>query len=117
MDRLLCASKHNIFSVDYMSVETSKVDCSEAYKNPSCPYVTQINLNTNVSKNVEKTLIALMGEDGTGLNDGVIHQLLEKVNSLSKTRSINASWVSFWKPIAISVIITAITTYVITRFG
>jgi len=100
-----------------MTAEKSNVECGDAYKNPSCPYVTQINLNTNVSKNVEKTLIALMGEDGTGLNDGVIHQLLDKVNSLSKTRSVNASWVSFWKPIAVSVVITAITVYILTRFG
>jgi len=100
-----------------MSGKVNKVECEEAYTNPSCPYVTQINLNTNVSKNVEKTLIALMGEDGTGLNDGVIHQLLDKVNSLSKTRSVNASWVNFWKPIAVSVVITAITVYILTRFG
>ena len=100
-----------------MTVDKGNVECDEAYKNPRCPYVTQINLNTNVSKNVEKTLIALMGEDGTGLNDGVIHQLLDKVNSLSKTRSVNASWISFWKPVVISVVITTITTYFIVKFG
>ena len=32
------------------------VDCSEAYKNPSCPYVTQININTTCMKQVDKAL-------------------------------------------------------------
>jgi hypothetical protein len=100
-----------------MPIEMDKVECLDAYKNPSCPYVTQININTNCMKNVEKTLIALMGEDGTGLNEGVIHEVLDKLSSLMKTRSVNASWVSFWKPVAVSVVITAITTFLITRFG
>lgn len=33
-------------------------------------------------KNVEKTLIALMGTDGTGLNNGVIHRILSKLEHL-----------------------------------
>ncbi len=100
-----------------MSQETGSVECDEAYENPSCPYVTRININTNCMKNVEKTLIALMGSDGTGLNDGVIHEILTGLNSLKKTRGINASWVSFLKPVAVSVVITAVTTYLIARFG
>ena len=55
------------------------VDCSEAYKNPSCPYVTQININTSCMKQVDKALISLLGEDGTGLNSGVIHRMLQKL--------------------------------------
>jgi hypothetical protein len=35
-------------------------DCSEAYKNPSCPYVTQININTSCMKQVDKALISLL---------------------------------------------------------
>jgi hypothetical protein len=35
------------------------VECSEAYKNPSCPYVTQININTACMKQVDKALIVL----------------------------------------------------------
>ena len=45
------------------------VDCSEAYKNPSCPYVTQININTACMKQVDKALISLLGEDRT---DGLL---------------------------------------------
>jgi hypothetical protein len=55
---------------------SEEVDCSEAYKNPSCPYVTQININTACMKQVDKALISLLGKDGTGLNDGVIHRML-----------------------------------------
>jgi hypothetical protein len=41
-------------------------DCLEAYTNPSCPYVTQININTACMKQVDKALISLLGEDRTG---------------------------------------------------
>jgi hypothetical protein len=44
-------------------------DCLEAYTNPSCPYVTQININSACMKQVDKALISLLGKDGTGLND------------------------------------------------
>jgi len=57
-------------------------DCLEAYKNPSCPYVTQININTACMKQVDKALISLLGKDGTGLNDGVIHRMLQKLDDL-----------------------------------
>jgi hypothetical protein len=39
------------------------VDCSEAYKNPSCPYVTQINQH---SSDVNQIKTALVGEDLQG---------------------------------------------------
>ena len=100
-----------------MLSNTDEEECEIAYENPRCPYVTQINLNTGCVKNVEKTLTALMGEDGTALNQGAIHDIMEKLNSLTKTRSITASWLNFWKPILIAVIITALTTYLIVRFG
>jgi|GEM_PF-4820168 hypothetical protein len=35
-------------------------------------------------RNVEKTLVALMGEDGTGLNSGVIFKILDKLDRLEK---------------------------------
>ncbi|MDT8781753.1 MAG: hypothetical protein IAX22_03785 [Candidatus Bathyarchaeota archaeon] len=37
--------------------------------------MTQININTAFMKQVEKALISLLGKDGTGLNDGVIHRM------------------------------------------
>jgi len=92
-------------------------ECEYAYSNPKCPYVTQINLNMNAMQNVNKTLAALMGADGTGLNSGVIHEILTKLNSLSTSGKVAASWLSFLKPIAVSVAITAVTTYLIARFG
>ena len=58
------------------------VDCSEAYKNPSCPYVTQININTACMKQVDKALTSLLGKDGTGLNSGVIHRMFLKLDDL-----------------------------------
>jgi hypothetical protein len=92
-------------------------ECSDAYRNPKCPYVTVINLNSNCLKNVDRTLIALMGVDGTGLNSGVIHEILTKLNGLNTSGKVAASWLSFLKPIAVSVAITAVTTYLIARFG
>jgi len=93
------------------------VECSEAYKNPSCPYVTQININTRCMKQVDKALISLLGEDTTGLNSGVIHRMLQKLDDLEAKNKVSASWLDLIKPIAISVIITALTTYILTRFA
>jgi len=100
-----------------MSGEMSKVECAVAFSNPACPYITQINLNTNCMTNVDKALGALLGEDGTALNSGVIFKILKKLDGLEKTRVVAASWISFIKPIILSVAITAITTYFIVKFG
>ena len=93
------------------------VDCSEAYKNPSCPYVTQININSSCMKQVDRALISLLGKDGTGLNDGVIHRMLLKLDDLEAKNKVSASWIELIKPIAISVVITALSTYILTRFA
>ena len=100
-----------------MSDELSKAECEEAYENPVCPYVTQINLNTNCMKSIEKALSALLGEDGTALNSGVIFTILKKLDSLESSRKTTTSWLSVVKPVAISVVITAVTTYLLTRFA
>ena len=92
-------------------------ECSEAYKNPSCPYVTQININTSCMKQVDKALISLLGEDGTGLNSGVIHRMLLKLDDLEAKNKVSASWLDLIKPIAVSVVITALTTYLLTRIA
>jgi hypothetical protein len=92
-------------------------DCSEAYKNPSCPYVTQININTICMKQVDKALISLLGEDTTGLNSGVIHRMLLKLDDLEAKNKVSASWLDLVKPVAVSVAITALTTYILTRFA
>jgi hypothetical protein len=92
-------------------------ECSEAYKNPSCPYVTQININTSCMKQVDKALISLLGEDTTGLNSGVIHRMLLKLDDLEAKNKVSASWLDLIKPIAVSVVITALTTYILTRFA
>ena len=72
--------------------ESDVDDCSEAYKNPSCPYVTQININTACMKQVDRALISLLGKDGTGLNDGVIHRMLLKLDDLEAKNKVSASW-------------------------
>jgi hypothetical protein len=77
------------------------VDCSEAYKNPSCPNVTQININTACMKQVDKALISLLGKDGTGLNDGVIHRMLLKLDELEAKNKVSASWLDLIKPVAV----------------
>ena len=97
--------------------EVEIADCSEAYKNLSCPYVTQINIKTSCMEQVDKALISLLGKDGTGLNDGVIHRMLLKLDDLEAKNKVSASWLDLVKPIAVSVVITALTTYLLTRFA
>ncbi len=99
-----------------MPDKLTKEECAVAYTNPACPYITQINLNTNCMANVDKALGALLGEDGTALNSGVIFKILKKLDSLEGSRKVSASWLGLLKPIAVSVIITALSTYIIARF-
>jgi hypothetical protein len=68
-------------------------------------------------KQVNKALISLLGKDGTGLNDGVIHRMLLKLDDFEAKNKVSASWLDLIKPIAISVVITALTTYILTRFA
>lgn len=92
-------------------------ECPKAYENPKCPYVTQININTNCMKNVEKSLTALLGEDGTGLNEGVIHTVLTKLDKLEDCQKVQRSWVENWKPViytAVGVVVTAFITWALT---
>jgi hypothetical protein len=56
---------------------------------------------------------ALLGEDGTGMNSGIVHE----ITLLKVDRNVSASWISFLKPVAVSVVSTAVLTYLITRFG
>lgn len=92
-------------------------ECPDAYKNPVCPYVTQINFNTNCMHNVEKALTALLGEDGTGLNTGVIHDIKLQLDCQDSRQKIETSWIENAKPIiytAIGVVVTAIITWALT---
>ena len=102
--------------------------CSDAYKNPHCPYITQINLNTQANAEsrqligqINKALESLLGEDLTGLNGGVIRTLFDKVSELAKCQqqertdaAIQKSWVSNLKAfgaLIASVAFTALFEY------
>lgn len=88
-------------------------ECEIAYSNPKCPYVTQINISTNSMKNVDKTLTALMGPDGTGLNSGVIHTILLKLDKLEDNQKVQHSWLENAKPYLVAVG-TAVLTFLVT---
>jgi len=97
-----------------MHMATNETDeCEIAYSNPKCPYVTQINISTNSMKNVDKTLTALMGPDGTGLNSGVIHAILLKLDRLEDNQKVQHSWVENAKPILL-VVASAAVTFLVT---
>lgn len=91
-------------------------ECEIAYSNPKCPYVTQINLSTNSMKNVDKTLTALMGTDGTGLNSGVIHTILLKLDKLEDSQQVQHSWIENAKPYLVAVGTAALTFLVTYTF-
>jgi hypothetical protein len=100
-----------------MSSPEESQECEIAYSNPKCPYVTQINLNTNSMLNVDKALTALLGNDYTGLNSGVIHKILSKLDKLENSQQVQRSWVNNWKPLfytAASVLVTAAITWLLT---
>ena len=69
---------------------------------PSCP---------EIKKKIDR---ALLGEDGTGLNGGIV----KAITDLQKKSKVSASWTSFVKPIALGTatsIITFLLTYALTQ--
>jgi len=92
--------------------------CPNACHNPSCPYLTQINENTQVTKQTRLALIALLGEDFTGLNSGIIRTILGKLDKLGTDRKVQKSWVDSFKPVVYSLIaagVTALIEYALLR--
>ena len=92
--------------------------CPSACRNPACPYLTQINENTEVTHQTRLALIALLGEDFTGLNSGIIRTILGKLDKLGTDRKVQRSWIDNAKPIVYSLIaagITALIEYALLR--
>lgn len=95
-----------------------KDQCPNACRNPTCPYLTQINENTQVTKQTQLALIALLGEDFTGLNSGIINTILRKLDRLVTQQKVQKSWIHNAKPIVYSLIaagITALIEYALLR--
>ena len=67
---------------------------------PSCP---------EIKRKIDRIDLALLGEDGTGLNGGIV----KAITDLQKKSNVSASWVSFAKPIAIGAV-TSIVTFLLT---
>jgi len=76
---------------------------SKLYANcPTCP---------ELKKEIDQIHRALLGEDGTGMKEGVIFELTQ---TKIKNR-VNASWINTIKPIA-TVIVTSVTTAAIMYY-
>ena len=67
---------------------------------PSCP---------EIKRKIDRIDLALLGEDGTGLNGGIV----KAITDLQKKNKVSASWISFAKPIAIGAV-TSIVTFLLT---
>jgi hypothetical protein len=67
---------------------------------PSCP---------EIKRKIDRMDLALLGEDGTGLNGGIV----KAITDLQKKSKVSASWSSFTKPIAIGAV-TSIVTFLLT---
>lgn len=67
---------------------------------PSCP---------EIKRKIDRIDLALLGEDGTGLNGGIV----KAITDLQKKSKVSASWTSFAKPIAIGAV-TSIVTFLLT---
>ena len=96
----------------------NKDQCPNACRNPSCPYLTQINENTQVTLQTKLALLALLGEDFTGLNSGIINTILKKLDKLGTKEIVQKSWLDNAKPIIYSLIaagITALIEYALLR--
>jgi hypothetical protein len=72
---------------------------------PSCP---------EIKRKIDRIDLALLGEDGTGLNGGIV----KAITDLQKKSRVQTSWISFSKPIAIGVATAAATfavSYLLTH--
>ncbi len=67
---------------------------------PSCP---------EIKRKIDRIDLALLGEDGTGLNGGIVKAITE----LQKKGKVQSSWINFAKPIALGVA-TAAATFAVT---
>ena len=67
---------------------------------PSCP---------EIKRKIDRIDLALLGEDGTGLNGGIV----KAITDLQKKSKVSASWASFAKTIAIGEV-TLIVTFPLT---
>jgi hypothetical protein len=63
---------------------------------PSCP---------EIKRKIDRIDLALLGEDGTGLNGGIV----KAITDLQKKNKVSASWASFAKPIAIGAVTSVVT--------
>jgi hypothetical protein len=86
--------------------------CPNACRNPACPYLTQINENTQVTLQTKLALLALLGEDFTGLNSGIINTILKKLDKLGTQEKVQKSWIDNAKPILYSLIAAGITALI-----
>ena len=72
---------------------------------PSCP---------EIKKKIDRIDVAMLGEDGTGLNGGIV----KAITDLQKKSKVSASWANVAKPIAVGTvtsIITFLLTYALTQ--
>jgi hypothetical protein len=70
---------------------------------PECP---------EIKKKIDRIFEAILGDDGLGMKNGIVFEL----TALKATKSTTDSWVGVVKPIAVSVAITAVTTFLAIKF-
>ena len=72
---------------------------------PACP---------EIKKKIDRIDLALMGPDGTGMKEGIVHAITQ----LQKASKVQDSWVNNTKPIlfaAVSSVLTFAITYALTH--
>lgn len=85
-------------------------ECPDAYENPSCPYVTEINKNSqsikimvednkDIKHAMERVSRALLGDDGTGMKEGIIFE----ITGIKNQMCVRNSWINFARPIVLSI--------------
>ena len=70
---------------------------------PECP---------EIKKKIDRIFDAILGDDGLGMKNGIVYEL----TALKTTKNTTDSWMSVVKPVAVSVLITAITTFLAIKF-
>ena len=76
-----------------MSGKSGKSD-SESFCYKDCP------ICPGLQHKIDKIYTALLGADGLGLTDGLVHAITQ----LQKSRSIESSWINVFKPLIIGLV-------------
>lgn len=73
---------------------------SETFSYKDCPVCPDLR------HKIDRIYVALLGADGMGLTDGIVHALTQ----LQKNQQVESSWIKVFRPLLIGVVSAAVAS-------